>query len=122
MRERTFLILLALTPQARDGSGITRAVRELSGGAVSLRAATLYGELDRLTGCELIEVDREEAWRGRMRRYYRLDYHGAIELDRQSALRRRAAAMGGGAGAAMGGGLGAGGGSLWRILLRGLSH
>ena len=93
MQEPTFLILTALAAQPLHGYGIIQAVAGLSDGEVKLRAGTLYGALDRLTEQGLIDVDREEAVDGRLRRYYRLADAGAAALAEQAErLRRRAAA------------------------------
>ncbi|MFC7533110.1 PadR family transcriptional regulator [Actinoplanes sp. GCM10030250] len=93
MQEPTFLILTALATQPLHGYGIVQSVLDLSSGDVKLRPGTLYGALDRLAEQGLIEVDREEAVEGRLRRYYRLSDSGAsaltVEVDR---LRKRAAA------------------------------
>jgi DNA-binding PadR family transcriptional regulator len=93
MQEPTFLILTALAAQPRHGYGIIQAVLDLSSGDVKLRAGTLYGALDRLVEQDLIEVDREEAVDGRLRRYYRLSDAGASALRAQAErIRRHAAA------------------------------
>jgi DNA-binding PadR family transcriptional regulator len=93
MQEPTFLILAALASRPLHGYGIVQAVLDLSDGDVKLRPGTLYGALDRLAEQGLIDVDREEAVEGRLRRYYRLSDSGAsalaVEVDR---LRKRAAA------------------------------
>lgn len=44
------------------------AVETLSQGEARLRPGTLYGALDRLADQGLVEVDREEAVDGRLRR------------------------------------------------------
>ena len=80
MQEPTFLILAALAAQPRHGYGVVQAVADLSGGEVKLRPGTLYGALDRLAEQGLIQVDREEAVEGRLRRYYRLSDSGAAAL------------------------------------------
>jgi DNA-binding PadR family transcriptional regulator len=91
MQEPTFLILTALAAQPLHGYGIVQSVLDLSAGEVKLRPGTLYGALDRLADQGLIEVEREEAVEGRLRRYYRLSDTGAatlaVEVDR---LRKRA--------------------------------
>ncbi|MGC4864587.1 PadR family transcriptional regulator [Micromonospora sp. DT53] len=93
MHESTFLILTALATQPLHGYGVVQAVEELSAGDVKLRPGTLYGALDRLVEQRLIEVDREEAVDGRLRRYYRLNEAGAVALQAQAErLRRQAAA------------------------------
>ena len=93
MQEPTFLILAALAAEPRHGYGVIQAVDGLSGGAVKLRAGTLYGALDRLVEQELIVVDREEAVDGRLRRYYRLTDAGTGALTSEiERLRRNATA------------------------------
>ncbi|RZT79789.1 PadR family transcriptional regulator [Micromonospora violae] len=93
MHESTFLILTALAAQPLHGYGILQSVQELSAGDVKLRPGTLYGALDRLVEQRLIEVDREEAVDGRLRRYYRLNNAGAAALQAQAErLHRHAAA------------------------------
>lgn len=89
MQEPTFLILTALAAGPLHGYGIMREVGTLSEGSVTLRAGTLYGALDRLTEQGLIEVDREEAVEGRLRRYYRLADRGAATLATEAARLRR---------------------------------
>ena len=69
MQEPTFLILTALAAEPTHGYGIIRAVDTLSHGDVVLRPGTLYGALDRLADQGLVEVDREEAVDGRLRRH-----------------------------------------------------
>jgi DNA-binding PadR family transcriptional regulator len=89
MREPTFLILTALAAEPTHGYGVIRAVEELSQGEVVLRPGTLYGALDRLTEDGLVEIDREEAVGGRLRRYYRLTDSGTAALAAQVRRLRR---------------------------------
>ncbi|BCB74035.1 helix-turn-helix transcriptional regulator [Phytohabitans flavus] len=90
--EPAFFILTALVGGPRHGYGIVGEVAELSRGRVQLKIGTLYGVLDRLVGDGLVELDREEAERGRLRRYYRLTGAGRHELsaeaERQAANSR----------------------------------
>jgi len=91
MQEPTFLILTALARTPMHGYAITQEVSGLSSGRVILRAGTLYAALDRLTEQGLVEVDREEAVQGRLRRYYRLTDTGVAALaDEVARLRRNA--------------------------------
>src|SRR5688572_28206851 len=93
MQEPTFLILTALAAEPLHGYGVIRAVDTMSSGDVVLRPGTLYGALDRLTEQGLVEVDREQAVGGRLRRYYRLTDSGAAALTVQiERLRRHAGA------------------------------
>src|SRR5689334_14295965 len=89
MQEPTFLILTALAAEPAHGYGVIRAVEQLSEGEVVLRPGTLYGALDRLTEQGLVEVEREEAVDGRLRRYYRLTDSGAAALAAQVRRIRR---------------------------------
>ena len=89
MQEPTFLILTALAAGPSHGYGVIRAVEQLSQGEVVLRPGTLYGALDRLTEQGLVEVDREEAVDGRLRRYYRVTDSGAAALSVQVVRLRR---------------------------------
>jgi len=88
MREPTFFILTALAVGPLHGYGVMQAVHELSGGRLTLRAGTLYAALDRLTEDGLLEVDREEAIDGRLRRYYRLTVDGTTALKAEVELMR----------------------------------
>ena len=93
MQTATFMILAGLAEQPRHGYGIVQVVAELSAGDVRLRPGTLYGALDRLTEQGMIEVDREEAVQGRLRRYYRLTTQGATALGAEiDRLQRHASA------------------------------
>jgi DNA-binding PadR family transcriptional regulator len=78
MQEPTFMVLTALAAGPAHGYGIIREVEELS--SLTLRPSTLYAALDRLADQQLIEVEREEAVDGRLRRYYRLTDKGAMAL------------------------------------------
>lgn len=91
VQQPTFLILTALAAEPSHGYGVIRTVEQLSQGEVVLRPGTLYGALDRLTEQGLVEVDREEAVNGRLRRYYKLTDSGAAALSTQiERLRRHA--------------------------------
>ena len=95
MTEPAFFILTALVGGPRHGYGIVGEVAELSSGRVDLKVGSLYGVLDRLVGDGLVELDREEAHQGRLRRYYRVTGRGrdalAEEAARQAANARAAA-------------------------------
>ncbi|WP_314176273.1 PadR family transcriptional regulator [Streptomyces winkii] len=82
--QTAFFVLVALTDEPRHGYGIVQEVEALSGGRVQLRIGTLYGVLDRLAEDELIELDREEAHQGRLRRYYRLTDAGEDALSEEA--------------------------------------
>src|SRR5438034_10770461 len=92
-----FYILLALADGDRHGLAIARDVQSLSGGAVRLWPATLYGSLDDLRARhwieELAEHPEEESER---KRYYRLTAEGrevlTDEADRLGRLSRLARA------------------------------
>ena len=84
MTPTAFFVLVALTDEPRHGYGILQEVDSLSEGRVQLRIGSLYGVLDRLTEDELIELDREEAHQGRLRRYYRLTDAGESALSEEA--------------------------------------
>ena len=84
MTQGAFFVLVALTDEPRHGYGIVQEVDALSDGRVQLGIGTLYGVLDRLTENELIELDREEVHRGRLRRYYRLTDAGEAALTEEA--------------------------------------
>lgn len=94
MSEPTFFVLTALVGEPRHGYGIVGEVDQLSGGRVRLKIGSLYGILDRLVGDGLVELDREEAYQGRLRRYYRITNAGLeavrAEAERQAANARAA--------------------------------
>jgi DNA-binding PadR family transcriptional regulator len=90
MQEPTFLVLTVLAGPPLHGYAIMRAIEEVSGGSVVVRAGTLYAALDRLTAEGLVEVAREERTDGgRLRRHYRLTGAGSDALGAEA--RRRAA-------------------------------
>jgi DNA-binding PadR family transcriptional regulator len=80
-----FLAMTALVDEPRHGYGIVQEVDRLSEGHVQLKIGTLYGVLDRLAAVGLVELDREEARQGRLRRYYRLTDDGAKALREEAA-------------------------------------
>jgi len=97
LKPHWFYILSALAEDDRHGLAIARDVQDLSGGAVRLWPATLYGSLDELRARKLIEElpehPEEESER---KRYYRLTRAGrtalAEESDRMARLARIARA------------------------------
>lgn len=93
LQEPSFFILTALADRPLHGYGVMKAVGDLSGGRITLRAGTLYAALDRLTDDGLLAVDREEAAEGRLRRYYRLTDHGAAALAGEVERLRANAAL-----------------------------
>ncbi len=76
LTEPAFFVLTALVDAPRHGYGIVGEVDRLSGGRVRLKVGTLYGVLDRLVADGLVELDREEAWQGRLRRYFQITESG----------------------------------------------
>jgi Predicted transcriptional regulators len=91
LNESAFLVLTALAAEPRHGYAVIDEVRRLSDGQVRLATGSLYAVLDRLRTAGLIEVDREEVVRSRLRRYYRVTGAGAARLATETErLRRRA--------------------------------
>jgi DNA-binding PadR family transcriptional regulator len=94
VKNRVYLILLALVDSDLHGLGIARAVQQLSDGQTRLWPASLYGTLDELSETGLIEElddprDRP-ADASDKQRFYRLTRAGhralAAETDRLAAL------------------------------------
>ena len=92
MTEQAYLILLSLTPEPLHGYAVIQAVAELSDGATTLGAGTLYGNLDRLSGAGLVEPSGEEVVDGRLRRYYRITDDGRRAAEQETARLRGLAA------------------------------
>ena len=94
MKNRVYLILLALADSDLHGLGIARAVQELSDGRTRLWPASLYGTLDDLNEASLIEELDDPRQRppdeSEKKRFYRLTRAGhralAAETDRLAAL------------------------------------
>lgn len=88
MKSHWFYILLSVSSAPRYGSAIQEDVRDLSGGAVRLWPATLYGSLEELSEREwIVEVDaseRPEDVAGR-ERFYRLGPRGREALEAEVA-------------------------------------
>ena len=94
MKNRVYLILLALADSDLHGLGIARAVQQLSDGQIRLWPASLYGTLDELSDTGLIEELHDPRDRpsdeSEKKRFYRLTRAGhralAAETDRLGAL------------------------------------
>jgi PadR family transcriptional regulator PadR len=88
MKSHWFYILLSVAAAPRYGTAIQDDVRALSGGAVRLWPATLYGTLEELVGQgwieEIAEDERPEGISGR-ERYYRITRAGRLALKREAA-------------------------------------
>jgi PadR family transcriptional regulator PadR len=83
--EPAFFILTALLGAPLHGYGIVGEVEQLSEGRVQLKIGSLYGILDRLVAEGQVELDREEAHQGRLRRYYRITGTGAAAVRAETA-------------------------------------
>ena len=66
LSESAFWILTALAPAPLHGYAIMRDAREASGGAVNLKATTLYASLERLERALLVEAIGEEVVDGQL--------------------------------------------------------
>ncbi len=85
LRPASYFVLAALLDEPLHGYAISTRARELSDGAVTLSAGTLYGALERMAGRGLVEPDREETVDGRLRRYYRISGAGREAVTREAA-------------------------------------
>jgi DNA-binding PadR family transcriptional regulator len=97
LKPHWFYILLALAEGERHGLAVARDVQTLSGGAVRLWPATLYGSLEELRARRWIEeLDEPPAQESERRRYYRITRSGRAvltdEADRLGRLARLARA------------------------------
>lgn len=88
MKSNWFFILLSVSSAPRYGTAIQDDVRELSGGAVRLWPATLYGSLEELVAQEWLEELSDDArpsgTTGR-ERFYRITRAGRLALEREAA-------------------------------------
>ena len=76
MTETGFYILFCLR-QPHHGYGISQQVRQMTGGAVTISAGTMYGTLSKMEKDGLIVVDREED----KRKLYRITELGIEVLN-----------------------------------------
>src|SRR5215203_2772705 len=92
LKSQFFYILLALAEGERHGLAIARDVQALSGGAVKLWPATLYGSLDELRSRKWIEaLDEHPEEESERKRYYRITRTGrAVLTDEAERLGRLA--------------------------------
>jgi DNA-binding PadR family transcriptional regulator len=92
VKNRIYLILLALADADLHGLAIARAVQELSDGATRLWPVSLYGTLEELEAGGLIEEldDPRRPAESEKKRFYRLTRAGqralSVETDRLAAL------------------------------------
>lgn len=89
LRSHWFHILLALSEEARHGSGIVRSILKETDGKLRLWPATLYGSLEELLEHGWIEElkgpDDHPQGESRKRRYYRITPMGAQILAAEAA-------------------------------------
>jgi DNA-binding PadR family transcriptional regulator len=98
LKAQWFHILLALSEEAKHGSGIVRSVLDQTSGKLRLWPATLYGSLEELAALgwieELTELGERPAGESEKKRFYRIKPSGArilaAEADRLQALARAA--------------------------------
>ena len=76
MTETGFYILFCLQ-QPQHGYSISQRVREMTGGALTISAGTMYGTLSKMEKDGLITLDREEE----KRKLYRLTALGTEVLE-----------------------------------------
>ncbi|MCP4958313.1 MAG: helix-turn-helix transcriptional regulator [Actinomycetia bacterium] len=92
MREPTYYVLLTLLDKPLHGYAIAKRSAELSDGAVTLAAGTLYGALDRLETDGLVKIASEEIVNGRKRRSYTITDAGRRAVLGEIARMRSAVA------------------------------
>lgn len=79
------LILKTLTWAPMHGYQVSRAIREVTEGALNLEEGTLYPALHRLESKGLVTTDWGLSENNRRAKYYRLTDQGARVLDERSA-------------------------------------
>jgi DNA-binding PadR family transcriptional regulator len=88
VKNRVYLILLALADADLHGLGIARAVQELSDGRTRLWPAALYGTLDELEDAGLIDALDDPRLRpadeSEKKRFYRLSRTGHRALAEET--------------------------------------
>ena len=98
LKSQWFHILLALSEEARHGSGIVRSVLQQTNGKLRLWPATLYGSLEDLVALgwieELTDLGERPEGESEKKRFYRITRAGArvlaAEAGRLEALARTA--------------------------------
>ena len=98
LKAQWFHILLALSEDAKHGSGIVRSVLDRTSGKLRLWPATLYGSLEDLVALgwieELTGLGERPEGESEKKRFYRIRPIGArvlaAEADRLQALARAA--------------------------------
>jgi len=98
LKTQWFHILLALSDEAKHGSGIVRSVLQQTEGKLRLWPATLYGSLEDLVSLgwieELKESGERPAGESEKKRFYRIKPNGArvlaAEAERLQNLARTA--------------------------------
>lgn len=89
LKSQWFHILLALSEEARHGSGIVRSVLEQTDGKLRLWPATLYGSLEELVALGWIEELTADGERpegeSEKKRFYRIKQTGAQVLAAEAA-------------------------------------
>ena len=83
------LVLRTLAGGARHGYGIATAIRERTGGELSVEDAALYQALHRLDRQELVEAEWRPSDNNRRARYYTLTPAGRRRLREETAAWRR---------------------------------
>ncbi len=83
------LVLRTLAGGAQHGYGIATAIRERTGGELSVEDAALYQALHRLDGQELVEAEWRPSDNNRRARYYTLTPAGRRRLREETAAWRR---------------------------------
>ena len=83
------LVLRALVVGVSHGYGVSRWIRERTGGALSIEDAPLYKALHRLESAGWVSAEWGLSENNRRARYYRLTPQGRHQLKREEAAWRR---------------------------------
>ncbi|MGH9187654.1 MAG: PadR family transcriptional regulator [Acidimicrobiales bacterium] len=93
LREPTVFILSTLARGPLHGYGVIKAVEELSGGRLRLRAGTLYDALDRLARDGFVVFEGEESVGGPPRRNFAITAAGRRLLAAEAARMEETASV-----------------------------
>jgi DNA-binding PadR family transcriptional regulator len=89
-----FFILSSLFESSKHGYAISKQVKEITNGRVSLRAATLYENLNKLLEAGYVQRDEErEVAAGKRRKTYSITAPGISVLNEQLAIFQSAARL-----------------------------
>ena len=85
------LILKALSTGARHGLGVSRRIKQMTGGTFSVRPGSLFPALHRLEESGWLEAEWQPSENNRRAKYYQLTRAGRKQLGEETAQWNRIA-------------------------------